>query len=488
MEGYQVFLDSLTQLEHDQTFFESELGGSELDGVEHEEIIKLGGILVRRLTKFAEKGRSFAETLSPDFVNKLIETIQYYQNLIMPPKVFGGFCPCLKPARSGPEYENKLLNTKARMTASIFNVQAVLIDNKGEQHNMDSMHYADYVNKMNSVFNTLQDIKCAGSDRGLEASRKKLIAAVEAVDKFVAHFGDSGGKAEFKAEAVRRIRSAQETLNNVQKNEDGSTQTLSRRVLIKVQSSLQEIMNSAAAIALTQAKDNLDSLEKLSGLLKRVRDQEVGTFSQMEEDMHSHNLTDLLDRLREDSDINYSDANSKLRDATKRWVSIKNQSAPRKVAEYVEEEQQIMRPSAGLPALPNMNMNPELDPQKLFQQTGKKISNVGKFAKGVVNGLGSEITGGVKKVTNDAKTAVTTGANNVKNIGAKAARVLTGEEEPAQQPPQPPAASKKPFDRPFNPFEAMMGKESSDSNSVHSAGSGGGGGGDKKKGKRAPSK
>lgn len=465
-----MFTNLLTQLEQDQTFYESELGGSELEGLEHEEIVKLGGIMVKRLQKFAEKGRSFADNLPPDFVNRLIDTIQCYQDLIMPPKVLGGFCPCLKPARSGPEYETKLLTAKSKMTACVFNVQAVLIEAKGEIHNMDSMHYADYVNKMNVVFNTLSDINCSGSDKALENARKKLLAGATAVDKFIQHFGDSGGKADFKAEAIRRINATQELLNNRQKNEDGAFMPLSRRVLIKAQSSLQEIMNSAAAIALTQAKDNLDSLEKLATLLKKIRDQEVGTFKKIEDDMHAHNLMELLDRLREDSDVLYSDANSKLRDALKRWTTIKNQSNPRKVAEYVEEvDQSLMRP-------PIPGINPDVDPQKLFQQAGKKVQAVTKIAKGAMGQtLGhaaSEITGGMKKVTADAK-------NNL----MKAAKVFTGEDLPATAPPPvpssgagsgpsagprgPPAGPRKQSSsnstdstgssapKPFNPFESL---------------------------------
>jgi hypothetical protein len=45
------------------------------------------------------------------------------------------------------------------MISVIFISYAVVIEHKGEQHNMDSMHYADYVNKMNLIFNVLADIK-----------------------------------------------------------------------------------------------------------------------------------------------------------------------------------------------------------------------------------------------------------------------------------------------------------------------------------------
>ncbi len=110
---FEVFVNILNQLEQDQTLYESELGNDDLTGVKHEEIIKLGGIMCKRLQTLAEKGQNFADTLQSDFLPKLIETIHLYQNLIMPPKVFGGFCPCLKPTRSGVEYDKKFLTAKS---------------------------------------------------------------------------------------------------------------------------------------------------------------------------------------------------------------------------------------------------------------------------------------------------------------------------------------------------------------------------------------
>ncbi|RYH24561.1 hypothetical protein EON65_16695 [archaeon] len=427
MDAYQLFLENLAQLEEDQTFYESELGGSELTGVQHEEIIKLGGIMAKRMRKFAEKGRTFADTLSPDFVNQLIDSIQTYQSLIMPPKVLGGMCPCLKPARSGPEYDSKMLTAKTRMVTSIFVVQAVLVENKGEEHNMESMHYADYVNKMNTVFNSLQEIKCSGNDKALEGARKKLLIAVEAVDRFVQHFGDSGNSGDFKPEAVRRIKATQELLSSRPTNEDGSFLPPNRRVLVKAQSSLQEIMNSAAAIALSQAKENLAALDKLVTLLKKIREQQTSTLQSIEDDIQNYNLGDLSSKCRENADIHYSDCNSKLRDATKRWTSIRNQSNPRKVAEYVEESAESNMTTLMKP-LPGINPDIDAQAQRIFHDAGKKILTMGKVAEkftkgaaGVVNTAASEITSGVKNVTSNAKNVVTTGGEKVK-------RVFTGEE------------------------------------------------------------
>jgi hypothetical protein len=425
--NFEVFVNILNQLEQDQTLYESELGNDDLAGVKHEEIIKLGGIMCKRFQKLAEKGQSFAETLSSDFLPKLIETIHLYQNLIMPPKILGGFCPCLKPARSGVEYDKKFLTAKSKMVSSIFCTQAVLIEHKGEQHNMDSMHYADYANKMNKIFDSLSDIKCnTNNEKSLENARKKLLTSVDNVDKFIQHFGESGGKVEFKAEATRRIRTAQELLTTRQTSADGVAMPIGRRVLIKAQSSLQEIMNSAAAIAATQARENLQALDSLQKLLKKSRDIEVNQFNSMEVEMNELNIIDILSRLREDSEILHSDASSKLRDAVKRWTSIKNQAVPRKVAEYKEDPSEFSMPTPmGGVVVP---VNPDLNPQKIFQDTGNKIKVVGKFAEKITK----EAVTGVNGVVGEVKSFAQNSANEVKTNAERAAKkvgkVFTGDE------------------------------------------------------------
>lgn len=458
--NYEVFTDKLNQLDQDQSLFESELGDND-KGVQHEELVKLGGIMLKRLHKFAEKGQTFADTLPSDFLPKLIEAIQTYQNLMMPPKVFGGLCPCLKPARSGPEYEKKFLIAKSKMVTTIFVTQAVLIEYKGEQHNMESMHFNEYVNKMNSIFTTLSDIKYQNnSDKVLENARKNLLSATDAVDRFVNYFGDSGGSTEFKAEALRRIKATKDLLAARPVNAEGVQLPIGKRILIKSQSNLQEIMNSAAAIALTKAKENLSSLESLSRMLKKSRDTEISTLNQMEDKMHENNLMDVLHRLREDSEIVHSDTSSKLRDAIKRWTNVKNLAVPRKVAEYEEETDH----SSAMQSIPLVGSNPEIDPQKLFKETGKKISNVGKltgkFTKdavnhvsGVVNLAATDLVNFAQNVPNNAKNAVSTSATAAKKVGSKAAKVLSGEE--ASQPP--PAASKE--KNKFS-FDSLLGNDS----------------------------
>lgn len=412
MSSYEQFLQTLAQLEQDQSLYEAELTvNEELKGIEHEEVIKLGGLLCKRLQKFAEKGEPFASTLPPDFVPKLHDGMLSYQNLIVPPKIFGGFCPCLKPARDGPEYEKKLLITKAKMVSAVFVAQAVLIESKGEQHNMDSVQYADYVSKMNIVFKTLDEIKFGSSEKALDSARRKLLAAVEAVDKFILLFGDYGGKKEFKIEATKRIKQCQELLNTKQTSAEGVAMPIGKRILIKVLSSLQEIMNSAANLSSSQARENLENLDKLTKLLKKTRETEIAQFGQMEEFMVDRGLSDELSRLREDCEIFHSEASVKLKDATKRWNVVKNQSVPRKVAEYQEDNN----------VNPGFHNSAELDPSKFFKQTARGIGKVGvianKFTEGISEGL--------------------------KDVGNKATKAFTMEDDmPAHAPPPPPKPAK----------------------------------------------
>ncbi len=457
MSTYQLFLDALSQLEQDQSLYEADVGGPELQGVQHEEIVKLGGRLCKRLKKFAEEGQTFAETLPPDFTNKLTDTIQSYQNLIVPPKIFGGFCPCLKPARSGEEYEKKMLTTKSKMVASLFVVQAVIIESRGEVINMNSMHYADYVNKMNTVFNSLADIRCVGSEKALENCRKKLLVSLEGVEKFISNIGDSGGKNDFQQEAKRRIRSTQELLTSRSQAAEGSTaMPLSARVLVKAQSSLQEIMNSAAAIALTEAKASLNRLEDLQKALKKARDIEVSTFNDMEERMHDHGLMEALHRLREDSEVSNSDAGSKLRDAVKRWTGIKAQSNARKVAEYVEETEFSRGVSNVLPG--------DLNPTKFVGDAKKNIGNAGKNAVNSATGVVNTAKNDFQQLLGSGANLANTGVMNVKNMGTKAVKGAEGllgiHNEPTPPIPPPKTGLAK-----YNPIDAIMGNGDSDHSS-----------------------
>ena len=415
--SYQIFLDALTQLEEDQSFFEAEVG-QELQGIHHEQLVRLGGKMTKKLRLFANVGKSFAESLQPDFLVKIIETIHEYGHLIMPPKVFGGFCPCLKPARDGPEYDKKFRAVFAKVVSTLFVCQAVVIENAGEKLNMDSMHFQDYVNRMNTIQTTLGSISTRGNEHAREGCRIELLASVEAVNRFMTSFDTD--TEEFKAESNRRLSSTRELLSIPA---DGG---IGRRILVKAQSSLQEIMNSVASVSMKKSRESLTTLDALSKDLKSARDIEVSMFTEMESKMQESNLLDLLHRLREDSEVVHSDSGSKLRDGTKRWTSVKNQSAPRPVAEY-SEDAVIRAPSITThgPELPSIGIEGFIrDTGTIIGNTGKKaVTLPGKAAAdGVKATMGFVNMGvtGVVKGSKDAVNGFSNGATKVVKAGKTA--------------------------------------------------------------------
>lgn len=398
----------------------------------------MGKQLLKKLSQFAKMGQSFAETLPPDFVIKLTDSIVSYRDLIMPPKVCGGYCPCLKPARSGIEYDKKMMVVKAKMASSIFLCQAVIIEHRGEAHNMQSMHFTDYANKMNSIMNALLEIKCTGSEKALENARKKLQPCIVSIEKFINNFEEDFAEGPFKIDAIRRLKSTQELLVSRQQSSDSegisTGMPISRRVLVKAQSTLQEIMNSAANISSVKAKEHLLELDKLSTDLKKARDQELNTFNHLEDGMHENNLMDMLHRLREDSEVLHSDANNKVRDSIKRWSSVKTLSVQRKIVEYKEETEYLKPGSISIGPPPIA----DIDPTKLVKRAGTKMNNMGQqLAFGVVNV--------VQVATSEVGSVAFQSAMGVKNIAsigansaAKAAKSALGTDS---EPPPPSAPS-----------------------------------------------
>jgi hypothetical protein len=454
-EKYQQFLDALNQLAQDQSLYESELEREEeLKGVRHEEIIKLGSVMCKRLQKFAAKGETFMDDLpSPDILPNFIDSITSYQSLIVPPKVFGGFCPCLKSARDGPEYDRKFLTTKAKMVSAIFISYAILILKKGEEISTRCSQFDVYIDDMNRVFTPLCEIKCVNSEpKHLDSVRHKLLKELDNVDKFIQLHSERSGKPEFKVEALRSIKKVQDLLTTKPSTpSDNSSTTVSipigRRILIKAQSTLQEIMNSAAAISSSEAKEHLDVLDNLMKTLKKSRDSEIQQFNSMEEQMNELNILDLLNRLREGSEIIYSDANSKIRDCVKRWQNIKNKSQQRKVAEYTEENVIQGFNPIGINTVPNtgnMNMKP-IDPRKItrattekFKDIGTKFDDFGNKTKEKFDILGNKTKETFDDFGNKTKEKFEEFGSNVKKVFTGEGESLSAHGSDKAAPPKPP--------------------------------------------------
>ena len=384
--AYQKFLDVLTQLEEDQSLFESELG-QELQGIQHENLIRLGGKMTKKLRSFAKLGQSYAETLQPDFLPKITEAIEEYEHLIMPPKVFGGFCPCLKPARDGPEYDKKFRATLAKVVSTLFVCQAVVIEDAGEKLNMDSMHFADYANRMNTLHTTLAAISSQGNEQAREGCRIELLKAVESVNRFMKSFDVD--VQDFLRETERRLNSISDSLQA--RGEGG----LSRKALIGFQSSLQEIMNTAASVSMKKSKESVGALENLKKSLEEIRLQELAAFDEMESRMRESGLMDLLARLKEDSETVFSDSNSKLRDGLKRWAQVRGLSVAKPVAEYKEINIPSISQSLSTEAVITL---PHYDPEKMFNDTTTNIKKAFVKPGAVVENVFCKMDQGVNSI------------------------------------------------------------------------------------------
>jgi hypothetical protein len=167
---FQLLVDILGQVEHDQSLFEAELG-SELQGHHHEELIAAGAEMIAAVKEFVTLGVVFAEQQPHGFIPTLTRALEDYEGLLLPPKVCGGFCPCLKPARNGPEYDRKFFSTRAEVDVCIFMAKAIVIEGKAEKLNIESVKYAEYATKMNNLFNSLSIISTRGNDAAREEAR-----------------------------------------------------------------------------------------------------------------------------------------------------------------------------------------------------------------------------------------------------------------------------------------------------------------------------
>ena len=72
-----------------------------------------------------------------------------YTELLMPKKVFGGLCSCLKPARSGTVYEKRYFNVRSKLVQAKLGGIAAVIEMKGESLYDDAQSYIKYAKDLN---------------------------------------------------------------------------------------------------------------------------------------------------------------------------------------------------------------------------------------------------------------------------------------------------------------------------------------------------
>ena len=328
---------------------------------------------------------------------------------MLPPKVMGGYCPCFKPARSGPAYDARLHTVNSKVLLATFLAQAASLDHDAEHLTQESLRYTLLTKRMNVVFNALSEIKTQGNDKIREKAKNELAAACNSVNKFVQqHFGegDDGGRvdpthAEFSADATQRIIQTTELLTSRSHAEGApgmaaaagggasssahSPRTalaieaaLSRRVLVKAQSSLQEIMNSAAAIADRQARVSGRELDDLNDALHAALERASKGQAMLRKRMKESDLSSMLTRQKQDCEDSFQDLSRKIEDADKRWKVVLQQSKTRPVAEY--DEADALNGGDGKKNANSITSADLKDPSKLMAKTGKSMQ------KGVTGG------------------------------------------------------------------------------------------------------
>ena len=324
--SYQTLLNVLAQLEEDQSYYEAALG-HELRGHPHVELVIVGGKMCKKVRLFADYGQN--ADLQDAFVSKVTDTLKVYMNLLMPPKICGGFCPCLKPARFGPEYEKKFVVVLARVVSALFECEAVVIEFCSERINLGSLHFVDYLSRMNVIHCTLSSISGRLTAKDREALRIELNAVIEMVRKYLILFNE---------ETIELISESDDKLDSLTEMLIAPAEwNIAKIVLVKVIASLQKIMNSAAELSLKKSKDNLRTLDSLNSQLKSAWDAEVAAFCAIEARIDDRILKDNLHTLVMESEDIHFKAISKIKEGMKAWTTIKCQSNSRPVMVYTED-------------------------------------------------------------------------------------------------------------------------------------------------------
>lgn len=137
--------------------------------------------------------------------------------------------------------------------------------------------------------------------------------------------------------------------------------------------------------------------------------------------MQQNGTINFFNKLREDIDINHQDASSKLRDATKRWNNIKQQSNPHPVIEYREE--------TTTDALFGGSSNIMSTPRDGGVGRGGGLGAAGQKALSVPGNAVLGVFDKVAEVGNKGASKIASGfdkmGNNIKSVGEKAKNVFS---------------------------------------------------------------
>lgn len=252
--------------------------------------------------------------LQVDYLRKVTEAIEEYARLIMPPKVLGGFCPCLKPARNGPEYERTFFVVLSKIVSALFLSEILLIEYQVMRINNDSTRFIDYTNRMDALQSVLKFITTNNDDVSRENCRVELMTSAEQIIKFMDFFEDD--VQEIKAQSDLKLASILDLLSP--KNSQNSL--ISTRMLMKILSILQEIMNFIGVISMNKSIDTILIVFNLEMEQIQIWQAQKSSFLLMEnKSKYSDKLVlDILNKLiRENESIN-NDATLHLKAASER--------------------------------------------------------------------------------------------------------------------------------------------------------------------------
>lgn len=430
---YDTFTDSLDQLERDQTFFENEISHGELKGNDnHETLVKYGGKMCGVLKKFADKGPNFACNKN-DLLVIFVAAIKEYTLLLMPKKVCGGMFSCCKASRSGAAYDLKYYSARSKCIAAILGSKSALLYEDGDNYNTESMNYTNYARKANDIQGILSAIKSNKiGDAAKDKSRKELIAAVDKVKQFLRSFEDQSSS--IYDDAQRRVTSCSELLTISNKKslkgkasksgaEDGGADAsdgsslISNRTLVKVQASLQEVMNSAVSISLGKAKQSINDLKRLNDILNEENKKAELGLQKIKPQLDPKYYDTISSQCKDW----YNQTSTLLKEASKRWEKVKAESSPRPVIEYIDES-----------SFSGAVTSAAVDPAKVLQNAGQKMK-----------AMGEKVVNNPTSVPGDALDAIGGVMNNFAANAVNLASTFTNTVTPTKAPVATSAPKKK---------------------------------------------
>lgn len=424
---FSIFCDRLAILQEDMPAFEDN-GALTLIQANSasgwlESFLPLGRELILSLLRIAKKGEVFTDNIeTKDYLDRMAHILEsYYDVLYMPPKMFGGICQCiLGRRRTGLAFERKCAAAYSKAAFAVFTSKILLIEGRLNDILNAGQRFTDIANKATFIFKCLSNVNPKGNDNNREKARVALQSGCNDVHIFVSEFfdelygivttdekvSDSNGT---KLEALRRIRIADDNLAAAKpgsaRNEDNSASGHGRgvpvnnsvasnnriKLLVKCQSSLQEIMNTAMSKCRPIILENLRLLQAIEKLVNESFSVFKQRLKESEDPNDPVKVKDEINRYSEEVAQRHSDLTSYIVEANSRWDGITNQCVMRPVATFVDDTPP--------PVVAHTNII-DIDPLK---QTGKAIGNIGGKGVSLVKEGAQNIKEGAMNVGNIAK-------------------------------------------------------------------------------------